>query len=317
MGAPRVSIILIFLNGEAFLDAAIESVMAQSFTDFELLLCDDGSGDAATSIARGWATRHPGKISYLEHEGHANHGMSATRNLGLAASRGEFVAFIDADDVWRPNKLTDQVEIMEAHPELGMVCGVVNYWSSWAGETKADVLIPTGHVQNTVVHPPGASLALYPLGKAAAPCPSDMLLRHTAVDAVGRFEAHFTGPRQMYEDQGFLAKLYLESPVYFSDKIWLDYRRHAASYMAEVKRAGRYDEVRSYFLTWFDGYLRTHPALESDTVRLALNRALWPYRYPLLHRIIRKLRKLRSSAAKFLRGGEHGSIKALVLWLLP
>jgi glycosyltransferase involved in cell wall biosynthesis len=296
--APRVSVILAFLNGESYLDAAIESIMAQSFTDFELLLCDDGSGEAATSIAKTWADKHPDKIIYLEHEGHANHGVCATRNLGLEASRSEFVAFMDADDIWRPSKLDEQIAIMDAYPELGMVCGVVNYWRSFLG--GPDVLTPTGHVRNTVVLPPEASLALHPLGKAAAPCPSDILLRRTAVESIGRFEEQFRGPLQLYEDQAFLAKLYLAWPVYFSDKVWLDYRQHDNSCVTKVARAGLEDEVRSYFLKWFDDYLRAHPTLDSQAVRRALNRALWPYRYPILQRIIRLPKRIARKLGKVL-----------------
>lgn len=289
---PRVSVIIIFLNGEAFLPAAIQSVMDQSFQDFELLLCDDGSGADASGIAKDWAARYPGKVFYLEHPSHANRGMSATRNLGLAQARGEFIAFIDADDVWNEDKLAEQLAIMEAHPELGMVCGVVNYWSSWEG--GEDVLTPTGHVQDRVVLPPEASLNLYPLGTAPAPCPSDLLLRRDVVEAIGRFEAHFTGPRQMYEDQGFLAKLYLASPVWFSSKVWLNYRQHADSCVAEVTRDGRYDEVRQYFLTWFEGYLKDRPELATPELRGALDRAFWRYRSSLSDKIGRRLRRLLS-----------------------
>ena len=71
-------------------------------------------------------------MRYLEHEGHANRGMSAARNLGLRNAVGEFVALIDSDDVWRPNKLAEQLRIMEEHPGLGMVSGTVRYWESWA-----------------------------------------------------------------------------------------------------------------------------------------------------------------------------------------
>lgn len=288
--SPRVSVIIIFLNGEDFLTAAIESVMGQTFQNFELLLCDDGSDAAASGIAKGWADAHPGKVFYLEHPDHANRGMSATRNLGLGRARGEFVAFIDADDVWVPEKLAEQVAILDAHPEVAMVCGTVNYWNSWMG--GEDVLTPTGHVQDEVVPPPQATIHLYPLGAAAAPCPSDLLLRREAVEAIGRFEAHFTGPRQMYEDQGFLSKLYLAYPVWFSSRVWLNYRQHEASCVAEVTRDGRYHEVRQYFLNWFEGYLRDRPHLCTPGVRGALDRALWRYRRSLTDRVGRKLRKL-------------------------
>ncbi|MBM7804172.1 glycosyltransferase involved in cell wall biosynthesis [Geodermatophilus bullaregiensis] len=308
---PRVSVIMIFLDGEAFIDEAITSVMAQSMQDFELLLCDDGSTDGSTAIARHWASQHPGRVRYLQHEGHANRGMSATRNLGLAAARGEFVAFIDADDVWRPRKLAEQIAVMEAHAELALVGGTVRYWRSWAG--GEDVLVPTGHVQNRVVRPPEASLAVYPLGSAPAPCPSDILLRRDAVDAVGGFEEHFTGARQIYEDQGFLAKLYLARPVFFSDAVWLDYRQHPDSWVTTVTRDGRYDEVRRYFLTWFDGHLRRLPDEPPHAVRVAVSRALRPYRRPVAHALLsspgrlatachRRLRRLRRALRRRVRG---------------
>jgi glycosyltransferase involved in cell wall biosynthesis len=86
---PRVSVIAIFFNEERFLAEAVESVLAQDFADRELLLVDDGSSDAITRIAQDYALRHPGKVRYLEHAGHANRGMSATRNLGLSQARGE------------------------------------------------------------------------------------------------------------------------------------------------------------------------------------------------------------------------------------
>src|SRR5690242_13625262 len=92
----RVSVITIFLNGEQFLDQAIESVICQTFTDWELLLVDDGSTDGSTKIAKDYAARHPERIRYFEHPGHINRGMSAARNVGIANARGEYLAFIDA-----------------------------------------------------------------------------------------------------------------------------------------------------------------------------------------------------------------------------
>jgi glycosyltransferase involved in cell wall biosynthesis len=284
---PRVSVIMIFFNGEKFMDEAIASVMGQSMTDFELLLCDDGSTDGSTAIAQEWVARDPGRVRYLEHEGHVNRGMSATRNLGIGAARATFIAFIDADDVWRPEKLSEQAAIMEAYPELGMLAGTVNYWSSWAG--GKDVLVPTGHVRHRVVRPPETSLALYPLGPGDAPSPSDVLLRRVAVESVGGFENHFTGA---YEDQGFLGKLYLAWPVYFSDGVWLDYRQHPDSCSATVLRDGRYDEVRHYFLDWFEGYLDRLPDPPSPAVRKAVRRALRRYRRPRIDALLSSPRRL-------------------------
>jgi glycosyltransferase involved in cell wall biosynthesis len=280
---PRVSVIIIFFNAQQYLDDAIQSVLAQDFQDTELLLVDDGSADGSTAIALGYAQRFPCQIRYLEHVAHMNRGMSASRNLGIRAARGEFIAFIDADDVWETPKLSEQVAIMDAHQEVGMVCGAVRYWMSWAG--KENRILLTGARQDSVISPPEAAVTTYPLGSAYAPCPSDLLLRRELVNSVGGFEEHFIGHYQMYEDQAFLAKLYLEAPVYFSSKVWLNYRQHPDSCVAVVKRDGRYEEVRLFFLEWFEAYLATC-ARVSGPVRSELNRALRPYRHRRLHLLL-------------------------------
>ena len=291
---PRVSVILIFYNGEEFLAEAIESVLAQHCGDFELLLVDDGSTDGSTAIARRYAEHEPARIRCLEHPGHSNRGMSATRNLGLREARGDLIAFIDADDRWRPNKLGEQLDIFDQHPEIDALCGTVNYWRSWDG--GRDELVPTGHVRNRAIPPPEASICLYPLGRANAPCPSDLMVRRSVAVALGGFEESFTGPLQMYEDQAFLAKLYLEYTIYFADACWLDYRRHDRSCVSEVTRDGHYQEVRRHFLEWFEAYLLQSPSRDHPDVRAALSRALLPYRHPraaqpmrLAGKILRKL----------------------------
>src|SRR5437773_4242914 len=95
---PLVSVIIIFLNAEKFIEEAIESVLAQTYDHWELLLVDDGSIDSSTEIALRYAEQYPGKVNYLEHEGHQNRGMSASCNLGIRNTKGEYIAFLDVDD---------------------------------------------------------------------------------------------------------------------------------------------------------------------------------------------------------------------------
>ena len=78
-----VSVITIFLNSEAFIAEAIDSVLAQDFRSFELILVDDGSTDTSSAIARRYAETHPDRVRYIDHPQHANHGMSASRNAGI------------------------------------------------------------------------------------------------------------------------------------------------------------------------------------------------------------------------------------------
>lgn len=120
---PLVSVTVIFLDAEAFLADAIESVLAQSYRRWELLLVDDGSSDGSRGIARRYVERDPDHVRYLEHPGRRNLGMSASRNLGIHHSRGDYLAFLDADDVWLPAKLERQVAILEAHPDVPLLFG--------------------------------------------------------------------------------------------------------------------------------------------------------------------------------------------------
>ncbi len=286
--SPRVSVITLFLNGEAFLAEAIESVIAQTYTNWEFLLADDGSGPAATAIAKEYAARYPGRIRYLEHPNHVNHGMSATRNLGIRHARGELIAFVDADDIWLPSKLADHVDLLDAHPEVGMVCGTTIYWHSWLnGE---DQFIPTGHKQDVVVYPPDAALAVFPLGTAAPPSMSDIVLRADLVRQLGGFEERFTGH---YESRVFLSKLFLSAPVYFSSTASNKYRQHEASCLQTAIREGKAAQNRLRFLEWLEQYLKLIDNIDPRVVS-SLRRELRPYRNPSIHYFISILTKVRN-----------------------
>lgn len=288
--SPSVSIICPFYNAERFLAEAIDSVLAQDFEDFELLLIDDGSVDGSTGIARAYAERHSERIKYLEHEGHSNRGTAASRNLGLDASKSRFVAFIDSDDVWRPGKLSGQLAILEDHPDVGMVCGAVNYWRSWEG--GPDQIQESAPLRGRVSQPPAAALRLYPLGVDVAPCPSDVLLRRSIVDEGARFEPEFSGPLFLYEDQAFLLKVYLSTPVYFAPNVWLDYRIHDRSCVVTMTRDGLELENRRYFLTWLRSYLTGKSFAGHDRVLAAIGRAQWELDHPRVGSLLRRGRGL-------------------------
>lgn len=268
---PRVSVISIFYNAAPYFAEAIDSVLGQDFENFEMLLVDDGSTDSSTSIAHDYEKRDR-RVRYLEHAGHANRGMSATRNLGIREARGDLVAFIDADDRWRPSKLSEQVALLDRLPDVDAVCGSVNYWASHEG--GRDRLLKTGHTQDRPIDRGEASLQFYPLGRANAPSMSDLMFRRQSIVDAGGFEERFTGA---YEDQAFLAKFYLRSVLYVSTKTWSDYRLHPHSCMAEVKRAGTYDDTRRMFLEWFEAHLANSRFRDDPSLNRALKRAMGPY----------------------------------------
>ena len=293
---PLVSSIIIFFNAEEFFEEAIQSVFAQVYDSWELLLADDGSTDSSTAIARRYAQQYPDKVYYLEHEGHQNQGMSATRNLGIRHAKGEYVAFLDADDVWLPHKLEQQVEIMQSQPEVGMLYGKSLYWSSWTGKVEDAQRdhIPADYVKSDTLYRPPALLTLcYPLGKAVPPPPTDILLRRTAVEQFGGFESGFQNVYQLYEDQAFFTKMYLHAPVFVSNQCWDKYRIHSSSCSSLVNGGGHYSTVRLFYLNWLKKYL-IEQGIDDSKVWNALNKALFPYHQPILS----KLQKLQPSLFK-------------------
>jgi glycosyltransferase involved in cell wall biosynthesis len=122
MTAPRVSCIVPVFNGERFLAEALESILRQTRPPDEIIVVDDGSGDDSRGIARGFGNA----VRYVRQD---NAGPAAARNAGVALAGGDFLAFLDADDVWLPAKLERQLARFAARPELEFcVTHLQNFW---------------------------------------------------------------------------------------------------------------------------------------------------------------------------------------------
>jgi len=120
MPAPLISVIIPTYNRAAFLREAIDSVLAQTEKDFELLIVDDGSTDETRAVAESYG----GPARYFFQP---NAGASVARNLGIKHAHGKFITFLDSDDLWLPKKLARQIEWMNAHPEI-MLCYTDEIW---------------------------------------------------------------------------------------------------------------------------------------------------------------------------------------------
>ena len=251
--APLVSAIIIFLNEERFLAQAIESVLEQSHADWELLLIDDGSTDRSTVIAREFAARDSVRIRYHEHAGHANRGMSAARNLGLDHARGRYIGFLDADDVWLPEKLSEQIAVLDGNPQAQMVYGRTLIWHSWPGSdaTASDGFCDLGVRADTVIEPPNLLVKLIE-NRAQTPTTCNALMRREVFERIGRFEDSFRG---MFEDQVFFMKLALAAPVFVSSRCWARYRQRSDSHSAQMEATGEVNAARARLLAWLETHL--------------------------------------------------------------
>ena len=300
-----VSVIIIFRDPGEYIAEAIDSVLAQTHRDWELLLVDDGSTDVGTAIARRMAAAHPDRLRYLEHPGHENRGMSASRNLGIAEARGDFIAFLDADDVFLPRRLERHLEVLNAAPDVAMVYGPTLYWHGWTGRPADAARDRIGGLHargGTRFEPPELLRRFLRTGGAALPGICSLLARSDAVRQVGGFEDSFRGA---FEDQVFLSKMALHAPILVVEECLDKYRQHDASYSAQAVGAAHYhpkraNPARRTFLEWLEAHLRDRQ-VQDPLVWRWLNREFRPYRQPRLHAVLAAPSAI-AAALKFAAG---------------
>ena len=275
-----VTVIIIFLNAEQFIQEAIDSVLAQTYPHWELLLVDDGSTDESSRIARASARRQSPQIRYLEHAAHANRGMSASRNLGIREATGEYIAFLDADDVWLPGKLEHQVAVLATHPDVAMMYGLSEWWYSWTGHAEdrgLDYVHELGLPANKVIPARALMDGFFFQQNAAIPGPSSILVRRRAALEVGGFEEQFTGS---YEDQAFYAKLAVSAPIFASSDCLDRYRQRRHRYESDPDSARHAFQDRLRFFEWLGRFLATRGVIDWHS-RYATSREKWRCRYQL------------------------------------
>lgn len=155
--AAKVSVIIPIYNVEKYIGATIQSVLDQTFQNFEIVVVDDGSLDRSADICKQFSDR---RIRVIRQP---NCGVSTARNVGIEAARGEYIAFLDGDDLWFPTKLEQQVAHLDRHPELG----VSFTWSAFIDEANQPLgLYQTGKVDHIT---PGLILCRNPIGNGSTP----------------------------------------------------------------------------------------------------------------------------------------------------
>lgn len=253
--SPAVSAVVIFLDAQRFIAEAIESVLAQTFTSWELILVDDGSSDGSREVAEEYCRRHPGRIRVLQHDSGYNRGMSASRNLGLLNARGAYVGFLDADDRWPPGKLMAQVPTLERDSRLGAAIGSIAFFGELTGSQPRlrSPSLPVGV-------PLEPALLLYETLLAQPPLLTTLgnpLIRRTALVEVGGLEDEFTG---LAEDAVGWCKLALRFRFTALPETVLEYRRHGAASGVRDDRSGGLARGNARFARWLYDYVWRQPS---------------------------------------------------------
>lgn len=170
-GLPRVSVVIPTYNSAAMVKEAIESALAQSYSDFEIVVIDDGSTDDTEGVVRQYGDR----VRYFKQE---NQGVSAARNAGIKHSSGEYVAFLDSDDLWLPEKLAEQIPLFDDDPKLGLV------YSDWA-VVSGNAMLQTSYLKDL---PASSGYVFDELIQSGFILTSGVVLRRACVDDVGAFD---------------------------------------------------------------------------------------------------------------------------------
>ncbi|MGB2890207.1 MAG: glycosyltransferase [Candidatus Acidiferrales bacterium] len=168
---PRVSVVIPTYNSAAFLEEAIQSVLGQTYSDFEVVVVDDGSTDGTEYVVRSFGDR----VSYLKQD---NRGVSAARNHGIQKSQGNYVAFLDSDDFWLPGKLAEQIPLLDRDAELGLV------YSDWRVTSEKGVLEPS-YLSNLA---PASGYVFDELVRSGFILTSGTVVRRSCLDDVGDFD---------------------------------------------------------------------------------------------------------------------------------
>jgi glycosyltransferase involved in cell wall biosynthesis len=313
MNDPIVSVVVIFRDVEPFLEEAIESVLAQDWPHWELILLDDGSADGSSRIAQSYAAQHPVRIRYLDHAGHACRGTAASRNAGVVAARGAYVAFLDGDDVYLPGRLRLHAAVLESHPDVAMMQSCLEYWRSWEasldGASDERERAPLGD-QRGLVEPPALLLLLLETANATAAGTCSLTIRRDLYLGLGGCDESFPG---LFEDQVLATKLYLQHSVYVMPEVLARYRRRAGSLVDRAGEAGL-RAARGQYLDWLERYLMEIGANDARVAR-ALKRALFEYRNPGLWRLRQvpgdMLRCMREIGYALLPDRAAGPVRAL------
>jgi hypothetical protein len=264
---PLVSVIIIFLDAEKYIAQAVESVRAQTLESWEIVLVDDGSTDGSGEITRRYAADDPARIRIVAHPDRRNRGTGPSRNLGLRTARGRYVTFLDADDIYEPERLARPTGLMEADSGLGVVISRELYWRSWQvprslkerlARMPDEVVGP--NVPAAIRIPPPLLLAItFATPGAAMPGICSITFRRQAVLDLGGIPDQFNS---QYEDQAIIAKLLLHYTALVIPECLALYRQHPDSLTHRARLSGEYRPGRPHaqrrqFVTWLLDYVRS------------------------------------------------------------
>lgn len=235
---PRFSVVIPAYNAAAFIEKTLDSVRAQTCTDYEVIVTDDGSADGTQAVVEGWLARHKVLGRCIRQP---NKGIAGARNTAMRAASGAYIALLDHDDLWYPGKLAAAAEAFKSHPDAVLVGHHINM-------TKDGKLVALVRKGPAV---PRMYERLLFVGNALTPSAS--VFRKDKALEIGGFREN---PEfNTSEDYDFWMRLSRVGPFYFIDEALAEYPvvENSASSPVEYHHASHEAVLRDHFASYFQG----------------------------------------------------------------
>ena len=227
---PKVSVIVPFYNSEDYIGEAIESILKQSYQDYEIIAVNDGSTDSSAEVVERFG-------SGIRNLSHPNSGVAKTMNRGMEAASGEYLSFLESDDIWHPDKLAVQVEVLDRCPDVGIVTSDVEYIEQ--DGTKLNKILVASRHEDTFIR-------MFVKGHILLP--SAMMIRREVYEKAGGMNEGFIGA--CLQDHEWAARLCDTAKIHSINKPLVFYRMHPAktpSHVLENNTACFIDQMLSRF----------------------------------------------------------------------
>lgn len=314
---PLVTVVMPVYNCEAYVGDAVRSALAQEYPHVEVLVIDDGSRDGTVDVLRGFGDA----IRIIQVP---NGGPARARNLGMDQAQGEFIAFLDADDIWHPDKLRVQVEHLCANPAVG---GCYTRWHVWAPEPGRGFVVPPAFADGLGSARRDEARSGWIYGRLLLDCElltTTVMLRRSVADRVGRF----VDDLPLGEDYDYWLRLSQAAEISCLDQVGALYRVLPGSASRGARVRNFEHEVVRGAVDRFGLVSPGGPAISARVLQGRLDRLAYQHAYQHLTagdprlalrgfgRLLRRqpLRaglwlKLLSAARRALRPGAAGAVR--------
>lgn len=240
----KVSVVLTTHNGatRGYLKAAADSVITQTFTDYELLIIDDGSTDKTKDVCYQYLNH--GNVQYIYQQ---NSGLAAARNTGIKAANGDYICFIDDDDVWKENKLKIQVSLLDKNKHISMTF------------TNLEFIDEKGNVIGEQCHFAEGNIFKKLLCENIVDAPSSVMIRREALNRSGLFKEWMKSA----EDYELWLRVAREHNIQSINEKLVKYRIHQNKMMRNQSKMEFYTFSALYYATENESFENTNRAYSS------------------------------------------------------